>query len=189
MLDVALDFLVKQLNAYFASRTSTADARVDLGKIVDDTGKWAVKASSLGVALINVDEERILKAQLPDTAWVGGRNVALSPSLKLNLHVLVAANFQVYAEALKQLSHVLTFFQAHPVFTAETHPALDPRIDRLAVELESLGYEQLNQVWAFVGGKQLPSVVYRVRMIALQDPAPESIAVPITTITSSVHGR
>ena len=31
--------------------------------------------------------------------------------------------------------------------------------------------QRLNQIWAFIGGKQLPSVVYRIGMVVLQDEA------------------
>ena len=61
------------------------------------------------------------------------------------------------------------YFQAHSSFTFEEYPALDPRIGKLTVELQSLNYEQLNQVWAFIGGKQLPSAIYKFRMVVLQD--------------------
>ena len=44
------------------------------------------------------------------------------------------------------------------------------------------------QVWAFIGGKQLPSVIYKVRMVALQDRQP-AVGVPITRIDAVVHGR
>jgi len=57
------------------------------------------------------------------------------------------------------------------------------------VELMSLTYEQLNQVWAFVGGKQLPSVIYRVRMIVLQDVEQSSIQPPITKMSATSRSQ
>src|SRR5206468_23406 len=83
---------------------------------------------------------------------------------------------------LKYISYALTFLQAHSSFTQETYPGLDPRIERLTTELQSLTYEQLNQIWAFIGGKQLPSAVYKVRMVVLQDVEPAAIAPPITRV-------
>ena len=82
---------------------------------------------------------------------------------------------------------MLTFFQARPVFTRERYAGLDPRIDKLGVDLISPSFEQLNQMWAFVGAKQLPSALYRVRLVALQDAEPASIQAPITAIGSSVE--
>src|SRR5262245_23329866 len=151
MLDIALTFLVKNLNTYLKARTGSDFGEAELSRLVDDTGKWAVTQEHIGAALINVEEERILKSQVPETTYVNGRHVVLAPPLKLNLHVLFAANLTHYDQALRYLSYVLTYFQAHPKFTQEECPDLDPRIDKLTIELLSLTYEQLNQVWAFIG--------------------------------------
>jgi len=187
MLDVALTFLVNSLNEYLKARTGSALGKATLGKVVDDTGKWAVTLDQLGVALVNIEEDRVLKEQLPETSFINGKLVSLPPPLRVNLHILVCANFQKYDEGLKFLSYVLTFFQARPKFTQVDCPNLDPRIDKLTVELLSLTYEQLNQVWAFIGGKQLPSAMYRVRLVVLQDQQAD-VGVPVTAINMEVHG-
>src|SRR6185503_1505512 len=67
MIDSALKFLVNELNAYLFARTGVSTGGVDLGRLVDDTGKVAIKDDSIGAALVNVEEERTLKSQLPDT--------------------------------------------------------------------------------------------------------------------------
>ncbi|WP_437971286.1 DUF4255 domain-containing protein [Sorangium sp. So ce260] len=188
MLDVALVFLVKSVNAYLASRTGSSLGEVQPSRIVDDAGKWAIPEDRLGAAIINVEEERVFKSHLPEATLVNGRHVVVEPELKLNLHVLFAANFRQYDQALRYVSYVLMYFQAHPVFTQSDSPGLDERIGKLTLELQSLTYEQLNQVWAFIGGKQLPSVIYKVRMVALQDREP-AIGVPVTRIDAEVHGR
>ena len=187
MIDVALKFLLTEVNAYLFARTGFDSGGVDLGRLVDDSGKWAIKDEHIGAALVNIEEERTLKSQLPDIAFINGRQVLLEPELKLNLHVIFAANFKQYDIALRQLSWVLTFFQAHPGFPRDQHPNLDPRIERLTAELLSLTYEQLNQLWAVIGGKQLPSVVYRVRLVALQDTEPTAIQRPVTAIGGTLH--
>jgi hypothetical protein len=189
MLDVALKFLVKELNSYLLIRTGSSFGDVELCRLVDDSGKWAIKEDHIGAALINLEEERILKSQMPETTYVGGRHVVMDPALKLNLHVLFAAKFQQYDQALRMLSFVLTYFQSHRGFTPEACPGLDARIEKLTAELLSLSYEQLNQVWAFVGGKQLPSVAYRIRMVTLQDAAQRGIETPFSQGTTVVHAQ
>jgi hypothetical protein len=189
MLDAALSFMVKELNGYLLARTGDAFGDAQLVRPVDDNGRWAIPEDHIGVALLNVDEERVMKAQLPEMMYLNGRQVMLEPELKLNLEVLFAANFKQYPQALKYLSRVLTFFQSHPRFTRDEYPGLDPSIEALIPELRSMAFEQLNQLWAFVGGKQLPSVVYRIRMVALQDLEPASIGLPITTIHAMLGGR
>ena len=188
MIDIALKFLAAELNAYLFARTGSAQGGLTFGRLVDDTGKVAITDQSLGAALVNIDEERVLKSHVPDSVLINGRHVVLQPELKLNLTILIAAHFSQYEIALRQLSWVLTFFQAHPGFTRDRHPGLDPRIERFTVELQSLAYEQLNQLWAAVGGKQLPSVVYRVRLVAVQDVEPGSIQPPVSEVSAGIHG-
>ena len=189
MIDAALEFLASEYNAYLLARAGDLFGSAELSRPVDDTGKWAIQENHVGVSLVNVDEERVLKAQLPETTYVNGRQVMLEPPVKLNLDVLFAANFKLYPQALKALSRVMTFFQAHPRFVSAEHPSLSPSIERLVPELRSLGFEQLNQLWAFLGGKQLPSVVYRVRLVALQDVEPQVSGEPITFIRTTVGGQ
>ena len=190
MIDVALEFLVQNVNSWLSSRSTpatTSFGHLELSRVVDDGGKWVITKERIVVALINVEEDRILKSHLPEPTLINGRNVTLQPELKINLHVLFAAHFTRYDEALKYLSLIFTYFQAHPSFRQDEYPGLDVRISRLTAELQSLGYEQLNQIWGFVGSKQLPSAIYKIRMVAMQDREPMTIAPPITAINLDGH--
>ncbi len=189
MLDVALQFLRNELKSYMLARTGTESVDVKPSKIADETGKYAFDSETIGACLINIEEERTLMSQLPEYTYTNGQHVVLEPRLKLNLYVMFAANFKQYDVALKYLSLILTFFQSHPYFSSEQYPALDPRIEKLVVELQSLNYEQLNQVWTFIGGEHLPSVVYRMRMVAVQDEAQTAVQPPLTIIKSSLQSR
>jgi hypothetical protein len=186
MLDVALAFLVKNMNSYLA--TKSAIGTVQASRIVDDQGKWVIAEDSLGASVLNIEEERILRDQLPEMEWINGRNVQSPPSLKINLSLAFVANFRQYDQALRHLSLVLTHFQSHPSFTPDEFPGLDARIERLNVELQSLTFEQLNQVWTFIGGKQLPAAFYKVRMVILRDEEPIGMHPPVLQIDSQVHG-
>jgi hypothetical protein len=187
MLDVALNFLKDELNTSLALRTGSDTVKVLLSKVADEAGKYAFAVDNIGCSIVNIEEERVLKSHLPDYTTVNGQYVATEPDLKLNLQLLFAAHFTHYDQALKYLALVLTYFQAHPVFTTDQHPALSPALGKLTLELLSLTYEQLNQIWAFVGAKYVPSVVYRLRMVTLQDTQPTSIQPPLTTINVSLH--
>jgi Pvc16 N-terminal domain len=187
MIDVALNFLVGELNKYVLQSTGSTFGQADICKPVDETGKWAIADDRIGASILNIEEERIDRWQLPETRYVGNTQVLLQPPLKLNLHVIFAAHFKHYGQALKHLSLVLTFFQAHASFGAEEYPALDPRIEKLTLEMQSLNYEQLNQVWAVIGGKQLPSAIYKMRAVVLQDVPSASVQPPIITVTTALH--
>lgn len=190
MIEVALQFLTAELNAYLASKSgSNPPEVVKMGRVVDDTGKYALPLDSVGATVINIEEDRILRSQRPDYVTVAGQHIVLEPELKLNLYILFCANFKRYDAGLKYLSLMLTFFQSHPVFTSTQHPALDRGISKLTAELQSLSFEQLNQIWGFIGGKQLPSVLYKIRLITLQDSSQKAMQPPVGVVHRQYTGK
>jgi hypothetical protein len=188
MLDLALKFLTNEINTYLYMQTGSDSIKVEMSRIVDEAGKYAFAEETIAATIINIEEDRIFRSQVPDYVQTNGQHVVLEPELKLNLYVLFAANFKLYDQALKFISYILTFFQAHSKFISTEYPELDPRIGKLTIELQSLNFEQLNQVWAFIGGKQLPSVIYKVRVIALQDKTQTEVQPPLTAIETIIHG-
>lgn len=188
MLDIALKFLRDELRSYIIARTGSTLVDVKLSKVVDELGKYAFLEETIGLSLINIEEERTMKEQLPKYNLLA-ESFTREPELRLNLYIMLAANFRQYDQALMYLSHILTYFQSHPVFTSDKYPALDARIGRLVPELQSVSYEQLNQIWASVGGKQLPCMIYKVRMVVLQDTEPTGIKLPITIIATTTENK
>jgi hypothetical protein len=188
MVDIALKFLRDELASYILARTASSLEEVKLTKIVDDDGKHShLTGDVVLINLVNVEEERTVKEQLPTYTYIDGQHVVLEPELRLNLHLLFATYFQQYDVGLKYLAYVVTFFQSHSYFTPTKNPGLDSRIEKLVVELQPLGYDQVSQIWTYVGGKQLPSVVYKVRMVAIQDIEPSTIKPPITNIGTTIE--
>lgn len=189
MIDAALSFLASEVNTQLQKRTGTELGAVSVGPLVDDRGLWTVPQDTVRLTLFQIDEERSLREQVPERTLIGGREVALPPPLKLYLVLVFAGRFQQYEQALRTLSLILAFFAARPLFTPTSSPGLPEGIERLAIDLLSYGPEQLNQMWACLGAKHLPSVVYRLRIVALQDQEPLASGLPITTITSTLTGK
>ena len=189
MLEIAVQFLKDELNSYFLTQTNSSAVEVKLNRVVDEAGKYAIAEDAIGVSVINIEEERVLKSHLPDYRYINGQHVVLEPALKLNLYLLFAANMKQYDQALKYISYLLSYFQTRPSFNASEYPALDPRIEKLVVELQSLTYEQLNQVWAYIGGKYLPSVIYKIRMVVLQGEVAATIQPPLLGLQTEVHSK
>jgi hypothetical protein len=187
MIEVALQFLRNELNTFLFARTGSGTVQVKLSNMVDDVGKYAFEQNLIGASVINIEEDRTLKAHLPQYTYLNGKHVISEPELKLNLYVLFAANFKVYEEALKYLSVILTYLQSHPSFTQDEFPGLDARIEKLTLELQSPTFEQWNQIWGANGGKQLPSIIYKVRIVILQPDAPSAIRPPVSSIGATLH--
>lgn len=189
MIDVALQFLVSQINTYLFSETGSDAVKVQLSGVVDDKGQFAFAQEIVGCSVVNIEEERTLKTHLPQYTYVNGQHVVNEPDLKLNLYVMFAANFKVYEEALKYLAFILLYFQAHPSFGQQAFPDLDSRIDKLTAELQSPTYEHWNQIWGFNGARQLPSIIYKVRMLILQPDIASEIRPPLTTISANLVNK
>src|SRR5262249_10971564 len=104
-----------------------------------------------------------------------------------NVDLLFAAKFSVYEEALKYVSYVLLFFQTYTSFTQDTFPGLDPGIEKLIFEFQSLSYEQWNLIWGYNGGKQLPCLAYRMRLVVTQPETPYAVQPPLTIISTTLQ--
>ena len=173
MIDKALEILANSIESYLVTlpelNISSQDT-VHLTNIVKADGNIDIPADSLGLSLVNVEEERVVKDQQAYKAAADGRRVAhVNPELKLNLYILIVANFNTYETGLKFLSGAIRFFQSKYVFTGENTPDLDPSIQKLIVDLFPLNFEQQNHLWGALGAKYLPSVMYKVRLLTIQE--------------------
>jgi hypothetical protein len=202
MLHSSLGFLTHELNEYLKIRTGTSESDEDkifLTNVATDEGVM-IPDNSLGLSLINIEEERIFKDQRATRVNDNGSVNRLNPEIKLNLYILITAYFQGdstdsaadYSEGLKQLSYVISFFQSKNVFTTSNSPSMvnfDPDIRRLIVELFSYNFEQLYNFWSVVGTNYLPSVLYKVRLVRFQENAVADSNLPVEKIGIETRGK
>lgn len=194
MIHTSLAFLTDELNEYLKLKTGTPSVeRIFLTSVATESNGVVIPDKSLGISLINIEEERVYKDQRTSLINNEGNVEYVNPNIKLNLYILISANFQDktsddsddYVEGLKQLSMVISFFQAKNVFTPDNSPALakrDPNITKLIVELYSYSFEQLYNFWSVVGTKYLPSVLYKIRLVTFQEREFFDSSIPIEKI-------
>jgi hypothetical protein len=170
MLDNTLQFLCTEVNRHFQRLPGLGEhGGLRPSPVVDAQGCLALAANSLALTLFQLDEERSLRSQPPERVVLGGRELTLPPELRLNATLLVSAHFDQYEQALRLVSHVLGFFHGRPLFTPGDSPGLPEGVDRLTMDLLSYGPEQNRQLWACLGARHLPSLVYRMRLVLLQE--------------------
>jgi hypothetical protein len=190
MIDLALDFLCKQLNTYLLDKLDPpppGDAIVlanisQLNEIQPNSGGNIDDPQNAFVSLVNIEEDRISKSQ-ENTVRRDNTVIYKNPKVFLNLYVLFAVSLNNYTEALKRLSFIIQFFQFKNVFTAVNSPTLDPAIEKLIVDMHSLSFEQANQLWATLGGRYIPSVLYKIRLVGIEEGAVDAEGGFIKTIT------
>jgi hypothetical protein len=166
MLDVAMKFLKDFLNQEI---TTTADPVV-LGNITKESD---IVQDKIHLSLVNVEEERILKDVTYTRRMNPGDNFysVVNPELHLNLYVLVTYQYegQNYEEALKQLGNVVTVLQGKYVFSKPDFmkPAYEV-LQQIVVELYTQTLDQNSNMWQALGEKLTTSLLYKMRVIAIQ---------------------
>ena len=192
MIDKALEELKKSMGEYFKRLPEPIfqgeEQKIHLSHIIKQDGSIAIPGESLGLSLISIEEERAIKSQKTVATTPDGQVTHMNPELKLNLYILIVANFKEYKTGLQVLSGAIRFFQSKNVFTPQNTPGLDPAIQKLNVELYTLNLEQEHHLWGVVGGKYLPSVMYKVRLISIQEAQIVDEQPPIKIIEASNKG-
>jgi Pvc16 N-terminal domain len=191
MIDKALKFLTDEMNNYLdlQNGSSLTDQMIILTNVANDAGGWAIPAQKMGVSLINIEEEKVFKDQQTQFRNAAGEFEQYNPEIKLNLYMLVCANFvsengdDKYEQGLKQLSRIVSCFQGKNVFTPDNSPTMDPSLQKLIVELYSYSFEQQYNFWTILGAKYLPSVLYKVRLLAFQEKRLLNQNQPISSIS------
>jgi hypothetical protein len=182
MIRTALEFLKKELDAYIANRENdvqyTPGNIVDLKSVVAIGAEPEIDASKHIVIMLIGIEEEIREGKTPVYVPVDDKEYyRFNPPVSIDLNVLFIASAGNYATALRDLSSVICFFQANPVFDKNRNPDLnasvaDPvakpwqTIDRLSCKIKNISIEQQNNIWSVLGSKYVPSVVYKISALS-----------------------
>lgn len=126
------------------------------------------------LTLIKIEEEFTLKNQPAHRRNpITGSLEYVNPPAYLNLYVLATANNRNYDNAMLFLSRTIGFFQFQRVFTTE-NSAIPPdsnfQITRFNFNINMMSptFEQINHIWGVLGGKQLPSVLYKLQLVEIE---------------------
>lgn len=158
----------QELNSYLIRKKGASSHQVDFTHLTANNGEG--KDFNLGMSLVNLEEERKIKDQKFYREDATGKQIKVNPQIKLNMYVLFTAKLEDhYDQALEYLGLIVQFFQANTYFNTKTHPGLDPGVEKLIVDLYTLSFEQQNNLWGSLSTRYLPSVLYKVRLVAVQD--------------------
>jgi len=171
MIDKAMTFIVGELNNLLSARFQSNENMAVLSSLSNPDGTVPSGIENkVVISLINVERESTTSGGNWPARTGAGSHDRVSPPLGLNLMLLVTASFGTkYGEALKFLSSVLGVFQARPSFNAQNSATFPRELEKLSMELVNLSTHEVNNVWAILGAKYMPSVVYKVRMLLIQE--------------------
>lgn len=169
MISKALQFTNDVLNQFLKNRFSLDESKVVLNNLIEGNGSIPqVNQNKIVLSLINIEKETARPFNVRNNVMVSGNYADINPAERYNLDLLVSANFDDYTEALRFLSAVMLFFQAHNTIDAGTSSAIPAGLTKLEFEIEKISYHQMQSLWTAMGAKYQPSVIYKMRLINLQ---------------------
>ncbi|MCF6350636.1 MAG: DUF4255 domain-containing protein [Flavobacteriaceae bacterium] len=167
MIFEILQVITEEINTFFGGNS------ISLENIANIDTETDGDTSGVILTLLNMQEEFALK-NIANT-YINRNEVAYkNPKVNLNLYILFCANNATYIESLKSISKVIQFFQGKRVFTQanstfeHTSEMQNLKNFKFIIDLYTPSFEELNFIWGTLGGKQYPSVLYKISSIEIE---------------------
>lgn len=189
MIGSTLSFIANRLDEIIRQRLqlTPSERKLILSPFVDLNGSVAIQEENTLVMFpVNIQKDSVA-ASVPQRPAVGEGIVNMPPPLHLNLYLVIG----VYYEAaqlkygLDLLTTAISILQGQPLWNHQNSPDLPEGIQKLVFEMESLDFHQQSHIWGHLGGKYLPSVVYKLRMIIIDDGKVEGVLPSIEQVQTT----
>ena len=176
MIGAALTYLRDKVN------THLQDGETDSGQPLvvfvegDKIDPLNIQSGRVNILVVNVEEERELRGANP---YYDERSQRINPDIPLTISALFIARFNDYPTSWNYLTDIIRFFQSHPVLEradnqAQSSNNMPEGIESLRCEMISLNFQQQNEVWGALRITQHPALLYKIKLITLRDPHPQS---------------
>ena len=176
MIGAALTYLRDKVN------THLQDGETDSGQPLvvfvegDKIDPLNIQSGRVNILVVNVEEERELRGANP---YYDERSQRINPDIPLTISALFIARFNDYPTSWNYLTDIIRFFQSHPVLERADNQAqpsnnMPEGIESLRCEMISLNLQQQNEVWGALRITQHPALLYKIKLITLRDPHPQS---------------
>jgi len=175
MLFEVIQIITEQVNSYLEECGLTKSVIVENICLPEDQVENAKSlVDKVALSLLNLQEETTLK-NVPNHYYENNKMVYRNSVINLNLFLLFSANRNTYSKSLKDISKIIEFFQGKKLFN-QSNTVFDRNsvamndVDNFCftVELYTPTFEELNYIWGTLGGRQLPSALYKVSMIQIE---------------------
>jgi len=124
---------------------------------------------SIILSLVSIEEENAMKNNYP-LKQVGSAFMQEKSAVYVNIFLLFSSKYKNYNTALEAISQVIACFQT----SRKVFFMADGLEQQAIMNLHNLGFENLNNLWTVMGGRYLPSVIYKARILMYQQSPPEN---------------
>jgi len=193
MIYESLQIISEQLDNYLTAAGLKNLVALENISLLETTTENSLKLiDHVVLTLLNLEEEATLK-NLPNYTVINKSTTEYkNPPIHLNLYLLISANCARYVDSLRSISKTIEFFQGKRVFTSE-NTVYETKEDfdllesfKLIADLYTPTFEELNYIWGTLGGRQLPSVIYKIQLVEIDRKHLTGIGKVVTTITDTL---
>lgn len=181
-----LDNLCKKITAEIAVLNNGVAVSIELTNVatLNDGDEFLEKKSSMILSLVNIEEDKTLKNLTLYKEYSGNGNSMekyKKPAQNLILSLLFTSyskDQSNYSDGLDKLEYIIKCLQYNNVFyyddtnffeQTEVSENQSKSMNKIILDLVSLKSEHLNQMWSYLGSRYMPSVLYSMRMIRIQN--------------------
>ncbi|MBF4471636.1 MULTISPECIES: DUF4255 domain-containing protein [Flavobacterium] len=181
-----LDKLCKKITTEIAVLNNGVAVSIELTNVatLNDGDNFIQEKSSMILSVVNIEEDKTLKNQSLYKEYSGnGSSIEKykKPAQNLILSLLFTSynkDQAKYAEGLDKLEYIIKCLQYNNVFYYDTTNLFEQTevsenqaksMNKIILDLVSLKPEHLNQMWSYLGSRYMPSVLYSMRMIRIQN--------------------
>lgn len=168
MIYSALNTIALKINEYLKLKFTSNGEHLEICNLLEQDGALATTDTNKVIAsVINLQRETSMGISPKMEFNNNGRYTQGKAPVFMNIYVLFTSIYtgKNYPEGLKFLSSIIEFIQGNSTLDHQNTPQLSSKIEKLSFELVSLDMNELSQMWGAIGGKCMPSVLYKVRML------------------------
>ncbi|SRX54955.1 DUF4255 domain-containing protein [Aequorivita sp. CIP111184] len=193
MIYETLEIIKDQVSKYLELKTADSNLVVLENVSKHDDPEINTMNDKVVLTLLNIEEEIALKNN-PNVKFKNGETIYKNTPVNLNVFALFSVNRNTYTRSLTAVSYIIEFFQSKKIFT-QNNTTLNPSIPalenikefRFIAELYTPTFEQLNYIWGTLGGKALPSVLYKISVVKIESDTLTEKGTPITEISGVLN--
>jgi len=170
-----LNIITREVSEYIDSQNEfvSGGKSVILAKPSGVNGGLSIPDNTIALSLVNIDEESSMRNPVIQKRVEGNKVYSQTPGISLNLSIIFIANFpNDYASELNYITKIIEFFQQKDTFTAENTSNLKKYkkfVDKLVFKLATTSLSEQNHTWNLLGIKYMPSVMFTVGKIKIQE--------------------
>ena len=175
MIGDLLNNIAKEVAEYIDSQSDFPSGKksVVFAKPTNAKGELSIPDNSVCLSLLNIEEETATRNPMIKKRVEGTKVYTQLPGVSLNINVIFIANFpNDYISELNYITKIIEFFQKNDNFTLQNTPALKKQeryFEELSFKLSASKLEDQHNIWNTLGMKYMPSVMYTVGKIIVQE--------------------